>query len=151
MKRNRNAHSEKLSTHFDPVRCTSSGCTIFTVHLFDKSLRYTSFYFFSRHYNVRYGHKLLKGTLQSSLKILTWHMTKHNKNQSIQSSSFNLTWSIQSSRIYLVVSNMTSLVEQSDAQSIEYIFLLKSLIKSNDFLIGILFKQVWVEKSKVQV
>ena len=128
MKRNRNAHSEKLSTHFDPVRCT-----IFTVHLFDKSLRYTSFYFFSRHYNVRYGHKLLKGTLQSSLKILTWHMTKHNKNQSIQSSSFNLTWSIQSSRIYLVVSNMTSLVEQSVAQSIEYIFLLKSLIKSNDF------------------
>ena len=85
-KRNRNAHSEKLSTHFDPVRCT-----IFTVHLFDKSLRYTSFYFFSRHYNVRYGHKLLKGTLQSSSKILTWHMTKHNKNQSIQSSSFNLT------------------------------------------------------------
>ena len=86
MKRNRNAHSEKLSFHFDPVQCT-----IFTVHLFDKSLRYTSFYFFSRHYNVRYGHKILKGTLQSSLKILTWHMTKHNKNQSIQSSSFNLT------------------------------------------------------------
>ena len=55
--KNRNAHSEKMSTHFDPVRCT-----IFTVHLFDKSLRYTSFYFFSRHYNVRYGHKFIKGT-----------------------------------------------------------------------------------------
>ena len=66
MKRNRNAHSEKLSFHFDPVQCT-----IFTVHLFDKSLRYTSFYFFSRHYNVKYGHKILKGTLQSSLKIHT--------------------------------------------------------------------------------